>query len=926
MMKVTNLDFSSIYDLLTDVAHRDSFWSLFDTAFGSHYDAIAAKRLRSQWLDSNFNDLPQIEVVSSQILGSANGVYASSTNRVYLSDQFVSVASHQSLEAVILEEIGHYVDAQVNTKDTPGDEGELFSYLMQGVKLSSSELTRIQTEDDHAVVMIGGQPIAIEMAFGATGFIQFGTSKHDEANGISTDNNGNVYVTGYTYGSLPGNSNLGDYDAFVAKYDSSGTQVWVKQLGTSKHDYAYGISTDSSGHVYITGSTDGSLPGNRNLSSYSSDAYVAKYDASGTQVWVKQFGTFRPDLGIPGSDSAYGINTDSSGNVYVTGSTYGASFPGNSELGGDDAYVAKYDASGTQVWVEQFGTPSRDYANGISTDSSGNVYVAGYTNGSLPGNSNLGYSNDAYVAKYDSSGNQLWVKQFGTSSDDSADGISTDNSGNIYVTGTTLGRLPGNSSAGYQDTFVAKYDASGNQLWVKQFGSYDYDYAKGISTDSSGNVYVTGFTPGNLPGNSNLGNGNGSSDAFVVKYDANGNRLWVKQFGTSYHDHGNGISTDSNGNAYVAGYTYLSLPGNNNVGDVDAFIAGFDANGNLLNTSNPLPLITLAVSPNSATEDGTNSLFYTFTRTGYTTNSLTVNYGISGTADSSDYTGATPGTGKTITFAAGSATATLTIDPTADVEIEPYETVALTLAVGSSYTIGTAAAVVGTILNDDTAIENQGNTALLRGGDGQSYVSLGISTSPITYLGSPTSPGNTSSTWQMLAAETIGGSNKLLWRYNPTGQVHVWALNSNWGWTGSDTGLVDANSSTGWGLESSFQLDLNGDSLIGAPYTTIESQGNTSLVRNTSAQAYVNVGNTTTPITYLGTPTSPGNTSSTWQMLAAETIGGSNKLLWRYNPTGQVHVWALNSSWGWTGSDTGLVDANSSAGFNLLAQFGVASI
>ncbi|MFM6348748.1 MAG: hypothetical protein ACKPFK_26940, partial [Dolichospermum sp.] len=97
-------------------------------------------------------------------------------------------------------------------------------------------------------------------------------------------------------------------------------------------------------------------------------------------------------------------------------------------------------------------------------------------------------------------------------------------------------------------------------------------------------------------------------------------------------------------------------------------------------SSPTLPSITLAVSPSSVTEDGTGNLVYTFTRTGATTNALTVNYSIAGTADATDYTGATPGTGKTITFAAGSATATLTIDPTADTTIEANETVALTLA------------------------------------------------------------------------------------------------------------------------------------------------------------------------------------------------------------------------------------------------------
>jgi Ca2+-binding RTX toxin-like protein len=111
--------------------------------------------------------------------------------------------------------------------------------------------------------------------------------------------------------------------------------------------------------------------------------------------------------------------------------------------------------------------------------------------------------------------------------------------------------------------------------------------------------------------------------------------------------------------------------------------------------------ISLTVSSSSVTEDGTTNLEYTFTRIGATTNALTVNYSIAGTADSSDYTGATPGTGKTITFAAGSNTATLTIAPTADTTVEPDETVVLTLTDGTGYTIETTESVTGTIANDD---------------------------------------------------------------------------------------------------------------------------------------------------------------------------------------------------------------------------------
>ena len=114
---------ASVYAQLTSFANLSNFWSLFNTAFGSSYDFATAASFRSQWQSGDFSWFPQIEVVSSDVLGSAKGAYGISTNKIYLSDQFVSVASQQSLEAVILEEFGHFVDAQVKTTDTVGDEG-----------------------------------------------------------------------------------------------------------------------------------------------------------------------------------------------------------------------------------------------------------------------------------------------------------------------------------------------------------------------------------------------------------------------------------------------------------------------------------------------------------------------------------------------------------------------------------------------------------------------------------------------------------------------------------------------------------------------------------------------------------------------------------------------------------------------------------
>ena len=132
------------------------------------------------------------------------------------------------------------------------------------------------------------------------------------------------------------------------------------------------------------------------------------------------------------------------------------------------------------------------------------------------------------MIKYNSSGTKQWTKQLGSSVRDSANGITIDSSGNIYVTGMTFGGLDWNTSAGANDLFVIKYNSSGTRQWTKQLGSASTDAANGVATDSSGNVYVAGVTYGGLDGNSK-----GNSDLFVVKYNSSGTKQWTKQLGSS---------------------------------------------------------------------------------------------------------------------------------------------------------------------------------------------------------------------------------------------------------------------------------------------------------------------------------------------------------------------------------------------------------
>ena len=167
--------------------------------------------------------------------------------------------------------------------------------------------------------------------------------------------------------------------------------------------------------------------------------------------------------------------------------------------------------------------------------------MAGGTNGGLDGNTNAG-NTDLFVVKYNSSGTWQWTKQNGTDRYDEARGVATDSSGNVYVTGYTEGGLDGNTSAGNADLFVVKYNSSGTKQWTKQLGSSSRDYANGIVTDSSGSVYVSGTTYGGLDGNTSAGN----ADLFVVKYNSSGTKQWTQQLGTSSTDSANGIAFGNN--------------------------------------------------------------------------------------------------------------------------------------------------------------------------------------------------------------------------------------------------------------------------------------------------------------------------------------------------------------------------------------------
>ena len=159
-----NTAIPSVYDTLFEYARSQNFWTILGTAFGSSYNRLKAESILAQWKSKKFSALPNIEVVSGTVLGTARAGYAATQNKIYLSDTFLKTATVNQIQAILLEEIGHYLDAQINLTDTRGDEGEYFSALVRGVPISATEINRIQNENDHRTITLNGQNIAIEEA------------------------------------------------------------------------------------------------------------------------------------------------------------------------------------------------------------------------------------------------------------------------------------------------------------------------------------------------------------------------------------------------------------------------------------------------------------------------------------------------------------------------------------------------------------------------------------------------------------------------------------------------------------------------------------------------------------------------------------------------------------------------------------------
>lgn len=345
----------------------------------------------------------------------------------------------------------------------------------------------------------------------------------DQGSAIAVDGNGNVYVTGYSYLSSSG------YDYATIKYNSAGVEQWVSRYNGpgNNSDFGNSIVIDASGNIYVSGSSSGAGSG--------ADVATIKYNSDGVQQWVSRYNG-------PGnnSDGASSIKVDAAGNVYVNGASIGSGTdfdyvtlkynsdgvqqwasryngPGNSsdnsfsmavDISGNvyitgysfgtasnnDYATIKYNSSGAEQWVQRYNGPGNhsDWAYSLAIDAAGNVFVTGQSAGN---GTNIDYA----TIKYNSSGAEQWVSRYNGpgNNEDAASSIVLDAEGNIYITGYSIGSGTGSDYA------AIKYNSSGVQQWVQRYNgpAGGYDGANTILLDAAGNVYISGSSTGSGSGN-----------------------------------------------------------------------------------------------------------------------------------------------------------------------------------------------------------------------------------------------------------------------------------------------------------------------------------------------------------------------------------------------------------------------------------------
>ncbi|HYP06348.1 MAG TPA: SBBP repeat-containing protein [Bryobacteraceae bacterium] len=473
----------------------------------------------------------------------------------------------------------------------------------------------------------------------------FGNEGYEAGAAITSDRNGDVYVTGVTTSVRYSTTAMaqevfgGDSDAFVAKLSgSTGALIWVTYLGGAKTDSGYDIAVDAAGNAYVVGNTLSTNFPVRNAvygqSAGDYDGFLAKVSSDGRQFL---FSTY---LGGSSYDQPIGVAVDGAGDAYVTGLTTSFDFPVRNGFqtggagGGGDIFVSKFSTTrNSLVYSTYVGGDGLETATGIAVDADGNAYVTGGTTSTIfpvfaPIQTASGGDRDAFIFKLNPSGTSLVYATFlGGSAEDFGYRIALDAQRAAYVLGYTKStNFPTRgaaqaSNAGLFDAFVTKVNPAGSAIEYSTYlgGSGD-DFGFGdIVVDGGGSAYVSGYTSStNFPARSQfqLGYGGGQYDAFLARLAPQGNSLvYSSLLGGSGDDFAYGLAVDAQGQPILAGKTSsANFPSVSNafVGDArggfDIFVSRISSDASINFVTPTAGSLTFAVRPGVPTAAQTVTL------------------------------------------------------------------------------------------------------------------------------------------------------------------------------------------------------------------------------------------------------------------------------------------------------------------------------
>ncbi len=384
-------------------------------------------------------------------------------------------------------------------------------------------------------------------------------------------------------------NHYGSKDIFISRHDSRGDCLWAKSVGSNGRDIATSVIADDQGSIFIAGGFSGSVEFSESITLISNgdeDMFIAKYDSSGSCIWARSLGSLAPDR-ITDIES-YNYEDIYISGYYSDTLVFDSEIDTLFSNGMTNIFIARIDTSGTFEWGKGFGSDEFDEANGIAVDADSRVYLTGFFANTVDFGGfeveSIG-EEDAFVAAFDDSGDCLWAESAGSVSGSvNALSISADTNGNTYLSGSFIGSVyfsPNDSlvSNGLRDAFVCSYDMNGNYRWAFSGGGPGIiDIANDIEVTEDGDIYVIGnyaFT--SIFDNKVILKTFGSTDVFVLKITSDGEILKQKAIGGNYEDTGFGIGTDKYSNVYACGgfkrTAYFNGISLESIGEEDIYIS-----------------------------------------------------------------------------------------------------------------------------------------------------------------------------------------------------------------------------------------------------------------------------------------------------------------------------------------------------------------